>query len=90
MAQDDARTTATPAGRDGASHPSARELAGAQRAKDEPTLADAETDRRAIVAAKRLMDDWGVARWAMIGDALAIAHDRVRGARRRAGYERPD
>ncbi len=74
--------TRTTSSRDGASRPSARELAAARRAKDEPTLAEANEDVRAILAAQRLMDAWGVE---TIEDAIITAWTRVRGAQRRSG-----
>ena len=49
-----------------------------------PTLADANEEVRTLLAAKRLMDEWGLFE---INRAVVIAHDRVRGARRRQGYD---
>ncbi|KKM95366.1 hypothetical protein LCGC14_1188900 [marine sediment metagenome] len=75
--------TRTTSSRDGAGHPSARKLAAARRAKDEPTLAEANEGVRAILAAQRLMDAWGVE--TNIEAAAALARARVRGAQRRSG-----
>ena len=74
--------TRTTSSRDGAGRPSARQLAAARRAKDEPTLAEANEDLRTILAAERLMEEWGVD---TIEDAIITAQARVRGARRRSG-----
>ena len=52
-----------------------------------PALADAAKELRTIVAAGWLMDGWGVVR---IKDALDVARARLRGARRRQGYDDPD
>jgi hypothetical protein len=83
----DARPTTTPAGGNGDSRPTPRELAAARRADAEPTLADANEDYRNIRAAKRLMKEWGVT---TMDSAVAVAQARVRGASRRAGYDRQD
>ena len=50
-----------------------------------PMLADAEKELRTILAAVRLMAEWGVE--TNIEAAASLARARVRGARRRQGYE---
>ena len=52
-----------------------------------PTLADAAKELRTILAAYGLMREWSVD---TMTAALIEATARVRGARERAGYERPD
>ncbi len=83
----DARpTTRSPgAGSPDGGRPSGRELAASRRADAEPTLADAGDEMRQVLGAVRLMGEWGVT---TIEDAIITARDRVRGARRRAGYDR--
>ena len=54
------------------------------RADREPMLADASEELRTILAAYWLMREWSVD---TITAALIEAAARVRGARRRAGYE---
>ena len=88
-AERDARpTTASPgAERPDDLRPSRRALATARRVRDEPTLADANEELRAIRAAARLMNAWDVTTIAM---ALRVAGIRVRGARRRQSYDHKD
>ena len=57
------------------------------RADREPTLAGANEDLRKIVAAGLLMQEWGVD---TIEGAASLAGTRVRGARRRQGYDHQD
>ncbi len=91
----DARpTTDHPAGGAGAEHGlpvlavgqrrHERQMAALARAAAEPTLAEADKDVRTLLAAIRMMGEWGLV---TIGDALELAQARVRGARRRAGYD---
>ncbi len=84
---DDGSTTDAPAVRDGASRPSLRAVAASRRAAERPTLEATEKDRRAIYTAARLMKAWSVT---TIAGALSVAEARVRGAWRRAGYDRED
>ena len=64
-----------------------RQVAALARADGEPTLADAEQDLRKLEAALWLMDRWDLGK---IKHAIALARNRVRGARRRQGYDHKD
>ena len=64
-----------------------RQVAALARADREPLLADAEQDLRKLLAALVLIHELG---HSTLGGALIEARARVRGARERAGYERPD
>ena len=64
-----------------------RQVAALARAGGEPMLADAAKELRTILAAYWLMREWSVD---TMTAALIEATARVRGARRRQGYDDPD